>query len=112
MIAPESTKNRPLINCDQEGCSAKVKDIRSHTKKIHGKIILLTCNQMDCNVKVEHMKGLKRHLAVIHGGGIRYICKLEKCNFETHSKKYLVKHEKKHPVQALNMKRSQNQEKN
>ena len=67
------------------------------TVLIHGKIILLTCNQMDCNVKVEHMKGLKRHLAVIHGGGIRYICKLEKCNFETHSKKYLVKHEKKHP---------------
>ena len=84
-------ENQPFIDCEQEGCNAKVKDISRHTKKIHGK--MLTCDQGGCNVKVDDMKNSKMHIAVTYGGGIRYICKSDKFNFETHIKRYLVRHE-------------------
>ena len=58
-------QTRISIECVEEGCDAKVRNIKRH---------------------------IKVHIASAQTGGTRYICQLENCNFETHSKRYLVKH--------------------
>ena len=78
-IDTESNGNQPRISidCDQDGCNASYKSLKSikrHVKKTHK--ISVTCDQEECNVKVENMRDLKMHIAVKHEGGIEYICEL------------------------------------
>ena len=88
----ESSGNQPrtFIYCGQEGCNAKVVNIKGHNK-IHEKISV-ACDQKECNVKVENMRELKKHIAVTHEGGIEYSCKFKNCSFKTHFKVYWTRH--------------------
>ena len=82
------------IECVEEGCNVKVRNIKKHMK-IHiaqkeGRIY--TCKWENCNFKTYLMRYFSNHMIAHSSSKPIIICKWEDCNFETHLKRYLLKH--------------------
>ena len=73
---------------------------RTHEKESSNRInSIVACHEEGCNAKVEDIRELNMHIAQSHREGVKYICQLKNCNYETYLKKYLVKHLKRNKHQ-------------